>query len=126
LACSFNSAMDLESTASIRVRIRDEVHTAAGSGNGGFDAFMKALSKVLKRHGIALPALLDYEVRIPKGGRTDALTECIITWEGETGEVRTRGVHTNQVFAAIGATLRMLNMQIHRALAAADPPEAQA
>jgi D-citramalate synthase len=117
LACSFHSAMDLESTASIRIRVRDEVYTAAGSGNGGFDAFMNALSKVLKRQGISLPSLLDYEVRIPKGGRTDALTECIITWEAEPGgEVRTRGVHYNQVFAAINATLRMVNVRVHRAL----------
>jgi D-citramalate synthase len=114
VACSFNSAMDLESTASIRIRVCQEVYTAAGSGNGGFDAFMNALSKVLKKRGIMLPALADYEVRIPKGGRTDALTECIITWAGEDGEVRTRGVHTNQVFAAIAATLRMLNVLVHR------------
>jgi len=117
LACSFSSAMDLESTASIRIRVHDEIHTAAGSGNGGFDAFMNALAKVLKKHGIVLPVLLDYEIRIPKGGRTDALTECIITWEGEQGgEVRTRGVHYNQVFAAINATLRMLNVLVHRSL----------
>ncbi|HSO80925.1 MAG TPA: 2-isopropylmalate synthase, partial [Chromatiaceae bacterium] len=55
------------------------------------------------------------EVRIPKGGRTDALTECIITWAGEAGPVRTRGVHTNQVFAAIAATLRLVNILVHRA-----------
>jgi D-citramalate synthase len=126
LACSFNSAMDLASTASIRIRVGEEVYNAAGSGNGGFDAFMKALTKVLRKRGIDLPALLDYEVRIPKGGRTDALTECIITWEGEHGEVRTRGVHTNQVFAAIGATLRMVNVLVHRALQGSGPAEAAA
>jgi D-citramalate synthase len=116
LACSFNSAMDLASTASIRVRLGKDVYNSAGSGNGGFDAFMKALGKVLKRQGISLPALADYEIRIPKGGRTDALTECIITWQAQRGKVRTRGVHTNQVFAAIGATLRMVNVLMHRAL----------
>jgi len=121
LACSFTSSMDLESTASIRIRVEDEVFNAAGSGTGGFDAFMNALGKVLKKRGLALPELLDYEVRIPKGGRSDALTECIITWEGEDGEFRTRGVHYNQVFAAINATLRMLNMLLHRSLKGADP-----
>ena len=59
-------------------------------------------------------ALLDYEVRIPKGGRTDALTECIITWSEDGGAVRTRGIHTNQVFAGITATLRLVNLLIHR------------
>lgn len=126
LACSVSSSMDLESTASIRIRILDEVHTAAGSGNGGFDAFMNALSKVLKRGVIVLPQLIDYEVRIPKGGRTDALTECIITWQRPGKELRTRGVHFNQVFAAINATLRMLNILVHGSLKAAESSESAA
>ncbi|MCG6860108.1 MAG: 2-isopropylmalate synthase, partial [Chromatiaceae bacterium] len=116
LSCTVNSSLDLQSTASIRVRLLDEIFVAAGSGNGGFDAFSGALSKVLKRKGLALPKLLDFEVRIPRGGRSDALTECIITWACETSEVRTRGVHYNQVFAAINATLRVLNLQIQRTL----------
>jgi hypothetical protein len=32
---------------------------------------------------------MDFEVRIPKGGRTDALTECSITWLTDPGELRT-------------------------------------
>ena len=121
LACTVSSSLDLESTASIKIRLRDEVQTAAGSGNGGFDAFNNALAKVVKKQGMGLPELLDYEVRIPKGGRTDALTECTITWATDQGELRTRGVHANQVFAAIGATLRMLNILIHRRLAEPGP-----
>jgi D-citramalate synthase len=115
LACNVSSALDLPSTASIRVRVGEAIHYAAGSGNGSFDAFIKALAKVLRRHDLTLPGLIDYEVRIPKGGRTDALTECIITWADEEGPVRTRGVHTNQVFAAIAATLRLVNILVHRA-----------
>jgi D-citramalate synthase len=126
LACSFTSSMDLESTASIRIRVADEVFNAAGSGTGGFDAFMNALAKVLKKKGLVLPELLDYEVRIPKGGRTDALTECIITWQVEEGEFRTRGVHYNQVFAAISATLRVLNVLVHRSLKGVDAAESTA
>ena len=121
LACTVSSSLDLESTASIKIRLRDEVQTAAGSGNGGFDAFNNALAKVVKKQGMGLPELLDYEVRIPKGGRTDALTECTITWATDQGELRTRGVHANQVFAAIAATLRMLNILIHRRLAEPGP-----
>ena len=60
-----------------------------------------------------LPGLLDYEVRIPKGGHTNALTECIITWDCGEQEFKTRGVHSNQVFAAILATLRIINLQLH-------------
>ena len=115
LNCSVTSGLQLESTASIRIRIGEQEELAAGIGNGGFDAFMNALAKPLKRHNIALPKLADYEVRIPKGGKTDALTEARITWENNNGTTfKTRGVHSNQVFAAMHATIRMLNMQIQR------------
>lgn len=114
LACAVASTLDLESTASIRLRIDDDVYNAVGAGNGGFDAFVNALTKIMKRRGFTLPTLINYEVRIPKGGRTDALTECSISWNTEQGELRTRGVHANQVFAAIAATLRMVNIIIHR------------
>jgi len=116
LSCTVNSSLDLPSTASVRVRLRGETLVAAAEGNGGFDAFTGAISKILKKQELALPELLDFEVRIPRGGRSDALTECIITWAGETGEVRTRGVHYNQVFAAIHATLRVINLQIQYSL----------
>ncbi len=116
LACGLSSSLDLGSMANIRVRLGDHAYTAVGTGNGGYDAFTSALSKILKKQGLALPQLIDYEVRIPRGGRTDALTDCSIMWQTEEGELRTRGVHANQVFAAIGATMRMLNILMHRAL----------
>ncbi len=112
--CSITSGLDLESTTSIKVRIGEQVELSAGIGNGGFDAFMNAISKVLKRYGVHLPKLVDFEVRIPKGGKTDALTEATVTWENGSGTFKTRGVHSNQVFAAINATIRMLNIQIHK------------
>ncbi|QGU33252.1 alpha-isopropylmalate synthase regulatory domain-containing protein [Thermochromatium tepidum] len=113
LSCTISSSLDLESMAGIKLRLGDQVFTATGTGNGGFDAFTNALGRILKRQGMTLPPLIDYEVRIPKGGRTDALTECSITWQTERGDLRTRGVHANQVFAAVGATMRMLNIQLH-------------
>jgi len=112
--CSITSGLHLESTVSIRVQIGDEVELSAGIGNGGFDAFMNAIGKVVKRHGVTLPKLIDFEVRIPKGGKTDALTEATVTWQNGQGVFKTRGVHSNQVFAAMYATIRMLNMQMHK------------
>ena len=128
LACNVSSSLGLESTASIKICLRGEQLTAAGNGNGGFDAFNNALAKIVKRQGLTLPHLTDYEVRIPKGGRTDALTECTITWGSagtqEHGEFKTRGVHANQVFAAIAATMRMLNLVIHWSMQReAEPPQ---
>ncbi len=113
LNCSITSGFNLESTASIRVNLNGKDHVASGIGNGGFDAFIHAIEKVMTGFGFSLPDLLDYEVRIPKGGHTNALTECVITWSC-SGEIRkTRGVHANQVFAAVLATLRIINMRLH-------------
>jgi D-citramalate synthase len=132
LACNVSSSLGLESTASIKIRLHDEQLTAAGNGNGGFDAFNNALAKITRRHDLTLPKLADYEVRIPKGGRTDALTECTIAWtfpgDPRRGELKTRGVHANQVFAAINATMRMLNLVVHWSLqeqAGDRPPSAK-
>jgi D-citramalate synthase len=113
LNCSITSGLYLESTASIRVNVGGAKHIASGAGNGGFDAFIDAISKVMNLHDYTLPALADYEVRIPKGGHTDALTECVITWLCD-GELRkTRAVHSNQVFAGVLAALKLINMQLH-------------
>jgi len=113
LNCSVTSGLDLESTVSIRVNVNGEIHQASGSGNGGFDAFIFAIKNVMAAKDYQLPRLLDYEVRIPKGGHTNALTECVITWDCGEKAFKTRGVHSNQVFAAILATLRIINLQLH-------------
>ena len=114
LNCSITSGLDLESTASIRVDIAGSEFLASGIGNGGFDAFMRAVVTILDKQDMQPAKLTDFEVRIPKGGKADALTECIITWGNTSGSYKTRGVHSNQVFAAITATVRMLNMEYHR------------
>ncbi|MDN2661785.1 alpha-isopropylmalate synthase regulatory domain-containing protein [Psychromonas sp. 14N.309.X.WAT.B.A12] len=112
LNCSINSGLDLESTVSIRVRVNDKIHKASGSGNGGFDAFIKAMKKILNEHDFIFPELVDFELRIPPGGQTSALTECSVTWEDDGEQFTTRGVNTNQVIAGIGATLRMINLRL--------------
>jgi len=110
LTCSINSGFDIESTASVRVRVGDEVHKISGSGNGGFDAFNNAMKKILDPDEVQFPELTDFEIRIPKGGSTNALTECFITWDDGKRTFKTRGVHANQVFAGVNAAVRMLNM----------------
>ena len=110
LNCSVTSGLEIESTASVRVRVGSEIHKASGSGNGGFDAFTTAMRSVLEPGGFSYPELADFEVHIPKGGSSNALTECFITWQVGQGQLKTRGVHANQVFAGINASLRMLNM----------------
>lgn len=52
---------------------------------------------------------MDYEVRIPPGGKSDALCETIITWLHKQKEFKTRGLDSDQTVAAIKATEKMLN-----------------
>jgi (R)-citramalate synthase len=97
----------LRPTATVLVRYRDKHIQATGSGDGGYNAFMQALKSIEKQLGFTLPRLLDYEVHIPPGGQTDALVETTIKWEGG---LKTRGVHSDQLAAAIQATEHALNL----------------
>ena len=113
LNCNINTGFKVASTASVCVDIEGEELQGTGSGNGGFDAFMDAITNILKTRDFIMPALVDYEVHIPRGGQTDALTECIITWQSGERDFKTRGVDSNQVMAAVKATLRMVNLKFH-------------
>ena len=114
LNCSITSGLDLESIVSIRVRLYDEVLKSTGAGNGGFAAFIVAIREILEPEKFDFPELIDYQVRIPKGGTASALVECLITWQDRGRKVRTRGVNANQVFAGIEAALRMFNMMLNQ------------
>ena len=103
---SIVSNLGLRPAATILVRFRDKELQATASGDGGYDAFMQALKSVEGQLGIKVPKLLDYEVRIPPGGKTDALVETTIKWENG---LQTVGVDTDQVVAAIQATEHALN-----------------
>ncbi|MDT8427172.1 MAG: alpha-isopropylmalate synthase regulatory domain-containing protein [Pseudomonadales bacterium] len=116
LNCYISSGLDVESTASIRVEIEGKQYSASGSGNGGFAAFINAISKILRKRNFEMPELVDFEVHIPRGGNTNALTECIVTWSLPQRELKTRGVDSNQVLAAVKATLRMINIRMHSQL----------
>ncbi len=96
--------------AKIAVEFSGTLYEETGEGNGGYDAFMKALDAIARRVGIELPQLVDYEVRIPPGGKTDALVETMIHWaQPNARPFRTVGVDCDQVMAAIVATEKMLN-----------------
>ena len=110
--CKTFSQLQGDSEVELSVEVNGQTHTAKGIGNGSYDAFAHALDKILKAHTtVSRPKLLDYQVHIPRGGKTNALTEAAITWELENKrKITTRGVNSNQVFAAIQATLRVINL----------------
>ena len=98
------------------VTVRGRRAKASASGDGGYDAFMNALTKALARFRMKLPSLADFRVRIPPGGRTSALVETVITWRGRNGRASwsTLGVDTDQLAAAVIATEKMLNAIVTR------------
>ena len=81
------------------------------SGDGQYDAFVKALRKIYKNKlNRSFPTLDNYYVTIPPGGRTDALVQTVITWRNGDKLMRTRGLDADQTESAIKATFKMLNM----------------
>jgi D-citramalate synthase len=100
---------DLNPSVTLKIRVNGELFEEHAQGDGQYDAFMNALKKIYKQSKIALPQLTDYAVRIPPGGKSDALCETIITWSQNNKEFKTRGLDSDQTVSAIKATLKMLN-----------------
>lgn len=101
---------NLNPSATIRISINGELFEEHAQGDGQYDAFMNALKKVYKQKKMELAALTDYAVRIPPGGKTDALCETVITWSYNNKEFKTRGLDSDQTVSAIKATQKMLNI----------------
>lgn len=106
---SIAHAKGLKPMASVSIEIEGTEYEESSSGDGQYDAFMRALRKIYDRLEKKFPALIDYVVSIPPGGKTDALVETVITWQNGR-EFKTRGLDSDQTTAAIKATLKMLNI----------------
>jgi D-citramalate synthase len=103
------NTMGLRPVANLAIEIDGKLFEEFSDGDGQYDAFVKSLRKIYKKRGKTLPKLIDYEVSIPPGGKTDALVETVITWKN-TREFKTKGLDPDQNAAAIKATIRMLNI----------------
>ena len=101
---------NLKPVSILSIEIEGQVYEATSSGDGQYDAFMKAVKSIYDQLGKKLPQLMDYKISIPPGGRTDAFVETIITWEMDGRVFKTRGFEFDQQEAAITATLKMLNL----------------
>ena len=106
-----NTSYGLKPGANIRVEINGKQYEAGATGDGQYDAFVKALRYIYKKYlNRTFPILANYQVSIPPGGRTDALVQTVITWHYKDGFLRTRGLDADQTEAAIKATFKMLNI----------------
>jgi D-citramalate synthase len=107
---SLQLARGMRPVASVKINIHGTDYEETSSGDGQYDAFMKALWKIYDRLDKKHPRLVDYQVTIPPGGKTDAIVAATISWDNNGHELKTRGIDSDQIEAAIKATLKMLNL----------------
>ena len=107
-----STSYGLKPGANVRVEINGQQYEAGATGDGQYDAFVKALRYIYKKYlNRTFPILANYQVSIPPGGRTDALVQTVISWHTGDGHLlRTRGLDADQTEAAIKATFKMLNI----------------
>jgi len=101
---------NLRPSVTLHINVNGERFEEHAQGDGQYDAFMNALKVIYQKKKLILPVLTDYAVRIPPGGKSDALCETIITWEYNNREFKTRGLDSDQTVSAIKATQKMLNL----------------
>jgi D-citramalate synthase len=100
---------NLRPSVTLKINMEGEIFEEHAQGDGQYDAFMNALKNIYALKKMELPQLTDYAVRIPPGGKSDALCETIITWKYHNREFKTRGLDSDQTVSAIKATQKMLN-----------------
>ena len=106
-----STAYGLKPGANVKVEIDGKQYEAGATGDGQYDAFVKALRYIYKKYlNRTFPVLDNYVVSIPPGGRTDALVQTVITWNNHGKILRTRGLDADQTESAIKATIKMLNI----------------
>ena len=102
-----STAYGLKPGANIKVEINGQQYEAGATGDGQYDAFVKALRYIYRKHlNRTFTILANYQVTIPPGGRTDALVQTVISWHYKDGILRTRALDADQTEAAIKQPLR--------------------
>ncbi|MDR2968083.1 MAG: 2-isopropylmalate synthase [Tannerellaceae bacterium] len=106
---SLSLAQGLRPVATVKMEINGEAYEESSTGDGQYDAFVRAVRKIYTDLGRPFPMLTNYSVSIPPGGRTDAFVLTIISWNYAGVDFKTRGLDVDQTESAIKATLKMLN-----------------
>lgn len=107
---ALNLSQGLRPSATVKLSINGIEYQATAAGDGQYDAFVKAIKNIYRELGREFPALTNYAVNIPPGGRTDALVHTTISWDYHGHSIKTRGLDADQTEAAIQATVKMLNI----------------
>lgn len=106
-----STAYGLKPVASILLDVNGVVYEENATGDGQFDAFVRAIRHIYKQKlGRKFPWLSNYSVTIPPGGRTDALVQTSIEWVFDERSFRTHSLDADQTEAAIKATIKLLNI----------------
>lgn len=73
-------AQGLHPVAVVKIEIHGKQYEQTATGDGQYDAFVKAVRTIYKQQlGLEFPMLTNYTVDIPPGGRTDAFVQTVIT-----------------------------------------------
>ena len=100
----------LKPMATLSIEINGQIYQESSSGDGQYDAFVRALRKIYKTTlNRKFPMLINYAVTIPPGGRTDAFVQTIITWHYDDKIVPTRGLAADPTDTAIKANINIIN-----------------
>ena len=76
-----STAYGLKPSASLRLEVDGKEYEAHSTGDGQYDAFASCIRQIyVERLHRSMPELVNYNVTIPPGGRTDAFVQTIITW----------------------------------------------
>ena len=106
---SLSLAQGLKPVATLKIEINGQAYEQSASGDGQYDAFVRALRQIYSQLNRPFPMLTNYSVSIPPGGRTDAFVQTGISWNYAGIDFKTRGLDADQTEAAIKATIKMLN-----------------
>jgi 2-isopropylmalate synthase len=105
----FTSGTNIVPTATVRLRMQEEVAQESGWGDGPVDAAYKAIDLITKIPG----KLLEYQLRAVTGGK-DAMGEVTVTVEMDGRRVVGRGSSTDVIEASVRAYLHAINKVVAR------------
>ncbi|MBI3121970.1 MAG: 2-isopropylmalate synthase, partial [candidate division NC10 bacterium] len=100
----FTSGTNIVPTATVRLKMQDEVSQESGWGDGPVDAAYKAIDLITKIPG----KLLEYNLRAVTGGK-DAMGEVTVAVEMDGQRVVGRGSSTDVIEASVRAYLHAIN-----------------